>query len=264
MSTVCHPILSNVSGSRLHQRKPANNVKYVSVHVSPVYVSSVSELVGPLNVCKAVCSSNANKCNVCNASITSQLIKTLNLSKRGFSNNATKRSVCKTNSVSQLVEPLNVSKTVCSNNATERIVCKVSSVCQLVKLSDVSKPVCSNNVTESIALNASNVGQLVKIFDTTKFVCSSIASNSAIFNSTFKSVSDFVSNCQSVETVFKLTDMNQKRPHERIANGKSAINILMMSIYFHTFLYFLCFLITMLIIFSKATLGVIIFLVMSF
>ena len=113
-------------------------------------------------------------------------------------------------------------------------------------------------------LNASNVGQLVKIFDTTKFVCSSIASNSVIFNSTFKSVSDFVRNCQSVETVCKLTDVNQKRPHERLANGKSAINILMMSIYFHTFFYFLCFLITMLIIFSKAISGVIIFLVMGF
>ena len=75
---------------------------------------------------------------------------------------------------------------------------------------------------------------------------------------------DFVRNCQSVETVCKLTDVNQKRPHERLANGKSAINILMMSIYFHTFFYFLCFLITMLIIFSKAISGVIIFLVMSF
>ena len=33
---------SYVSESRLYQRKPASNVKLVSVHVSPVYASSVN------------------------------------------------------------------------------------------------------------------------------------------------------------------------------------------------------------------------------
>ena len=87
LSNVCQPILSNVSGSRLYQCKTASNVKHVSVHVSPVYASKVSELVKALNVSNHVCSSNATKCNVCNAS-----------------------------SVSQLIKPLNVSKTVCSGN----------------------------------------------------------------------------------------------------------------------------------------------------
>ena len=36
LSNVCQPILSNVSESRLYQRKPNCNVKLVSVHVSPV------------------------------------------------------------------------------------------------------------------------------------------------------------------------------------------------------------------------------------
>ena len=42
----------NVSGSvtRLYQRKLANNVKHASVHLSPVYGGSVSELAKPLNV----------------------------------------------------------------------------------------------------------------------------------------------------------------------------------------------------------------------
>ena len=52
MSTAFHryrPILSNVSESRLYQRKPASNVKLVSVHVNHVYASSVSKLIKPLN-----------------------------------------------------------------------------------------------------------------------------------------------------------------------------------------------------------------------
>ena len=49
LSNVCQPILSNVSESRLYQRKPASNVKLVSVHVNPVYASSVSKLIKPLN-----------------------------------------------------------------------------------------------------------------------------------------------------------------------------------------------------------------------
>ena len=61
LSNVCQPISSNVSESRLHQRKPASNVKLVSVHVSPVYTSSVSELVKPLNVSKPVCLVNSLK-----------------------------------------------------------------------------------------------------------------------------------------------------------------------------------------------------------
>ena len=116
-SNVCQPILSNVSESRLYQRKPASNVKLVSVHVNLVYASRVSELVKPLNIRKPVCSSKATKSNVCNAS-----------------------------SVSKLIKPSNVSKTVCYNNTTGLIVCKVSSVSQLVKPSTVSKPVLSNNL----------------------------------------------------------------------------------------------------------------------
>ena len=59
----------------VYQRKPASNAKLVSVHISPVYASSVSELVKPLNVSKPVCSNNATKRNICNASSVSQLIK---------------------------------------------------------------------------------------------------------------------------------------------------------------------------------------------
>ena len=130
LSNACRPILSNVIGSvpRLYQRKRASNVKHVSVCVSPVYASNVSELVKPLNVGKHVCYSNATKQNVCNASSVSQFIKPLNLNKPVFSNNTTKGNACNTNSVSQLVKPLNVSKLVCSDNSTEQNVCKVSSV----------------------------------------------------------------------------------------------------------------------------------------
>ena len=74
LSNVCQPISSNISESRLHQHKPASNVK-LSVHVSPIYASSVSELVKPLNVSKPVCSSNATKRNVCNTNSVSQRIK---------------------------------------------------------------------------------------------------------------------------------------------------------------------------------------------
>ena len=42
LSNIYQPILFNFSESRLHQHKPASNVKLVSVHVSPVYACSVS------------------------------------------------------------------------------------------------------------------------------------------------------------------------------------------------------------------------------
>ena len=44
LTLVCQPILSNVSESRLYQRKPASNVKLVSIHVSPVYANSITSL----------------------------------------------------------------------------------------------------------------------------------------------------------------------------------------------------------------------------
>ena len=48
----CRDLMSVFSESvtRLYQRKPADNVKHVSVHLSPVDASSVSELAKPLNV----------------------------------------------------------------------------------------------------------------------------------------------------------------------------------------------------------------------
>ena len=64
LSNVFQPISSNISELRLHQRKPDCNVKLISVHVSPVYASSVSELVKPLKISKRVCSSNSRKRNV--------------------------------------------------------------------------------------------------------------------------------------------------------------------------------------------------------
>ena len=127
LSNVCQPILSNVSESRLYQRKPASNVNLVSVRVSPVYVSSVSELVKPLNISKPFCSSNATKRNICNASSVSQLIKPLNVRKTFCSSKATKRNACNVSSVSQLIKPLNVSKPVCASKATKRNVCNASS-----------------------------------------------------------------------------------------------------------------------------------------
>ena len=146
MYNVCQPTLSNFSESHLYQRKLASNVKLVSVNVSSVYASSVSELVKPLKVSEPVYSSNATKHNVCNASSVSQFIKPLNVSKRVFSSNKTKRYVCNASSVSQLIKASNVSKPVCFSNATERNVCKVSSVSQLVKPSTVSKPIHSSKV----------------------------------------------------------------------------------------------------------------------
>ena len=251
----------------MHQCKPASNVKLVSVHVSPIYTSSVSELVKPLNVSKPVCSSNANKRNVCNANSVSQRIKPLNVSKPVCSSKTTERNVCNasnvspftkplnvskplcsskvtnrivcsTSSVSKLINPLNVSKTVCSNT-TGRIICKVSSVSQLVKPSTFSKPVLCNNVH-----NVNSIHQLVKTFDktVTKPLCSSNASNSVIYNSTCKPVSNFVSECQSDHHARKLIDV--KYPHERLVSNKnnrqhgftkpfSALNILMLFIYFY-------------------------------
>ena len=63
-------------------------------------------------------------------------------------------------------------------------------------------------------------------------------------NSTCKPVSNFVSDCQSVKPARKLKGVKQKYPHERPVNNKnshqhdftksfSAVNILMMSIYFY-------------------------------
>ena len=139
MPNICPPILSNVSEStsRLFQHKPVSNVKHVSVQVSPVYASSFSEVVKPLNVSKPVCSSNATKRNDCNTISVSRLFKPLNLSKPVFSSNTTKYNICNTSSVCQFLKPLNVGKPVYSNNATESSVCKVSSVSQPVKTSIV-------------------------------------------------------------------------------------------------------------------------------
>ena len=92
--------------------------------------------------------------------------------------------------------------------------------------------------------NVSSISQLIKTFNVTKSVCSSNASNSVICNSTCKPVSNFASDCQSVKPVRKLIDVNRKRPHERLVNNKnsrqqdftkpfSAVNILMMPIYFY-------------------------------
>ena len=199
LSNACQPILSNVSESRLYQRKPASNVELVSVHVSPVYASSVRELVIPLNNSKPVWSRNATQRNVCNASSVSQLIKPLNVSKPFCSSKATKRNVCNTNSVSQFTKPLNVNKLVCSSKATKCNVCNPSSVGRLIKLLNISKTVVSNNkprlssvsqlvkpstvskpVLFSNVCNAPNFScysQLVKTFNVTKSVCSSNVSN---------------------------------------------------------------------------------------
>ena len=230
LSNVCQPILSNVSESRLHQRKPASNVKLVSVQVSPFYASSVSELVKPLNFSTPVCSINATKRNVCNVSNVSQLTKPLNVSKFLCSSKVTNRNVCNTNSVSKLIKPLNVNKTVCSNT-TGRNVCRVRSVSQLVKPSN-------RNVR-----NVNSINQLNKTFNVTKSVCSSNASSSVSCNSTCKPASNFVSDCQSNKPARELIDVNRKHPHEQLVNNKnshqheftkpfSAVNILMMSIYF--------------------------------
>ena len=92
--------------------------------------------------------------------------------------------------------------------------------------------------------NVSSISQLIKTFNVTKSVCYSNASNSVICNSTCKPVSNFTSDCQSVKPVRKLIDVNRKRPHERLVNNKnsrqqdftkpfSAVNILMMPIYFY-------------------------------
>ena len=213
LPNVCQPILSNVSESRLYQHKPTSNVKLVSVHVSPVYASSVSELVKPLNNSKPVCSSNATQCNVCNAS-----------------------------SVSQLIKPLHVSKPVCSSKATKCNVCNASSVSKLIKPLNVSKPVLSSNVCN--VCNVSCYSQLVKTFNVTKSVCSSNASNSVICNSTCKPASNYFSDCRSVKPARKLNGVKRKCPHERLVNNKnirqydftksfSAANILMMFIYFY-------------------------------
>ena len=153
---------------------------------------------------KPVCSGNASKCNVCNVSSASQFVKPLNLSKRVRFSNTTKRDVCNTSRGSQ----------VCSSNATEPNICKVISVSQLAKPSIASKPVCSNNVTKCNVHKNSRISQLVKTYKATKSVCFSNVSNYVICISTCNLVSNFVSGCQSVKPVFKLFDVNRKRPHE--------------------------------------------------
>ena len=244
LSNFCQPIFSNVRESHLYQGKVASNVKHVSVHVSPVYACSVSEFVKPLNVSKPVCSNNATKRNVCNASSASQLIKPLNLSQRVSFSDTTKRNVCNASSVSQLVKPLNVCKTVCSSNPTEHNARKVSSISQLAKPSVASKHVYFDNAIERNVLNNSSLRQFVKTFNVTISVCSSNPSNPVICNCACNLVSNFVNDCQSVEPVRKLFDANRKRPHERFVNNKSirqhdftkpfsALNILMMSRYFY-------------------------------
>ena len=288
----------NVSESSLYQRKPASNVKVISVHLSPFYASGVSELVKPLTTSKPVCSSGATKRNVRNASSVSQLIKPLNFSKPVCSSKATKRNVCNTSSVSQFTKPLNASKPLCSSKATkrnvcnassaskhikplyntnERNICKVSSVSQFVKPSTDSKPVLSTNVRN---VRNVSISQLVKTFNVTKSVRSSNAINSIICNFTCKPVYSFVSDYQSGKPVYKLIDVHWKGPHERLVNNKdnrqhdftkpiSVVNILMISIYFYElvllFLYFIItFATTILTIFSKAISGVITFLLISF
>ena len=120
-------------------------------------------------------------------------------------------------------------------------VCKVSSVSQLAKPSPVSKLVLPNNVCN--VRNVNTISRLVKTFNVTKSVCSSNASNSVVCNPTCKPVSNFVCDCQSVKPARKLTDVNRKRPHERLVNNKkscqhdftepfSAVNTLMTSVYF--------------------------------
>ena len=158
LSNVCQPILSNVSESCLYQRKPASNLKVASVHLSPVYTSSVSKLVKSLNISKPVCSSNAIKRNVCNASSVSQLIKPLNVSK-----------------------PSNVSKPVCSSKATKRNVCNASSVSQFTKSLNVGKPLCSSKVTKRNVCNASSASKLVKPLNVRETVCSSNTNGRNVF-----------------------------------------------------------------------------------
>ena len=94
-------------------------------------------------------------------------------------------------------------------------------------------------VTSAVIANSSKHLMLL-----TKSVCSSNASNSVICNSTCKPVSNYFSDCQSVKPAHKLNGVTRKRPHERLVNNKnshqqefrksfSAVNILMMSIYFY-------------------------------
>ena len=177
LSNVCQPILSNVSESSLHQRKSATNVKLVSVHVSPAYSSSISELVKPLNNNKPVCSSSATQCNVCNASSVSQLIKPLNVSKPVCSSKATKPNVCNASSVSKFTKPLNVSIPLCPSKATKRNVCNASSVSELIKPLNVSKTVFSNSTTGLNVCKVSSVSQLVKPSTVSKPVLSNNACN---------------------------------------------------------------------------------------
>ena len=104
-------------------------MKLVSVHVSPAYASSVSELVKRLNVSKPICSNNAAERNVCKVRSVSQLVKPI------FSNlvrsiNVTKGNVRNNSSVSQLAKTFNVGKPVCSINASNSVLC--NSTCKLI------------------------------------------------------------------------------------------------------------------------------------
>ena len=126
-SNVFHSI-SSISELRLHQRKPDCNVKLISVHESPVYTSSVSELVKPLKISKRVCSSNSSKRNVWNASSVSQRTKSLDVSKPVCPSKTTKRKVYNTSNVSSFTTSLNVSKPVCSSKTTKR---KIYNTCNV-------------------------------------------------------------------------------------------------------------------------------------
>ena len=138
-------------------------------------------------------------------------------------------------------------KLLVPNNTTGGNVCKVSSVSQLIKPSTVSKSVLSNNVCS--VCNVISISQLVKTINVTKSVFSINASNSVICNSTCKPVPNLVSDCQSVKPAYKFINMNWKRFHEGLVHNKnsrqhdftkpfSALNILMMSIYFYELVLF--------------------------
>ena len=93
LPNVCPSILSNVCDSRLYQHKLAcNNVKLVNVHASPIYTSSVGQLIKPSTASKLVLSNNV--CNVHNVSSISQILKTFNATKSVCSRNASNFAIC--------------------------------------------------------------------------------------------------------------------------------------------------------------------------
>ena len=101
-------------------------------------------------------------------------------------------------------------------------------------------------VSVMLSVLANSSKQLINV---TKSVFSSNASNSVICNSTCKPVPNLVSDCQSVKPAYKFINMNWKRFHEGLVHNKnsrqhdftkpfSALNILMMSIYFYELVLF--------------------------